>query len=108
MEEFDISYLEANASKYVLRYDRKGVPLADLGKAKSYIERLLESRTRARRLIPFDRLQQFYITNDLNAFKVNFFDAVHGDGGYFSLKKALTLIDALVAQIDQMLENDQS
>lgn len=106
MEEFDISYLEANASKYLMRYDRKGSPLDDLAKAKSYLQRLLESRTRARRLIPADRLQQFYLTNGVQGEKKDFFDLVHGTGGNFSLVHAIALIDRLV--IDQFQENDQS
>ena len=98
MEEFDIGYLEANASKYVMRYDLKGTPVADLLKARSYIERLLESRDEARRVIYHERLQQFYVANNLAQIKRTFFDLVHlkGNGSYYALRRAVALIDRLV------------
>lgn len=96
IEEFDIGYLEGNASKYVMRFDRKGTPVADLGKARSYIERLLESRETARRVIPPARLQQFYEANDMDRQKCIFFDLVHGDGSNRALNVSLEIIDRLL------------
>ena len=37
-----MGYLEANATKYLARWDKKGVPLQDLEKALHYVEKLIE------------------------------------------------------------------
>jgi hypothetical protein len=56
MEEYDVGYLEATATKYLMRWRKKGTPRVDLGKAASYIEKALKCRPfeaqTARRLVP--------------------------------------------------------
>lgn len=54
MERYDIGYLEATATKYLMRWRKKGTPRLDLGKAASYVEKAIKCRPGqgARRLMP--------------------------------------------------------
>lgn len=56
MERFDIGYLEGTASKYLMRWRKKGSAKLDLGKAASYIEKAILCRPGqgARRLMTVD------------------------------------------------------
>ncbi len=39
--DIELGYLEGNATKYVDRYKKKGIPLQDLKKAKTYVEKTI-------------------------------------------------------------------
>ena len=53
-----IPYLEGNAIKYLCRWREKG-GLADLEKAKHYIEKLIEINTKAEPMTPFPKIEDF-------------------------------------------------
>jgi hypothetical protein len=61
MEEFDVAYLEAQVSKYLLRWRRKG-GVGDLRKALTFIEKMLKCRQSqgARRLVPAHELDTLF------------------------------------------------
>jgi len=42
MDRWDIEYLPATATKYIVRFDRKGTPKLDLEKSISYLEKQLQ------------------------------------------------------------------
>jgi hypothetical protein len=69
MEDHDVAYLEATATKYIVRWDRKGTPELDLGKARSYLKRILQARRNVRRGVPYIVLHQFYLANNMDAEK---------------------------------------
>lgn len=98
VEDFDIAYLEANATKYLMRYDRKGSPLLDLGKAKSYLERLLESRTVARRRVTIHRLETFCHVNDLSPVKSELMALILNRGTRRDFEQAIAIIDRLMKE----------
>lgn len=103
MEEFDISYLEATASKYVIRFDRKGKPREDLLKAKSYLERVIVEGRAPRRYIPNDRIHRFLVANDASPIKVSLFRLIHSADGNLALtalKFACDLIDGEVKRME--------
>lgn len=54
IERYDADYLLGNATKYLLRWRKKGTARIDLGKAASYIEKAIKCRPDqgARRLVP--------------------------------------------------------
>ncbi len=52
MEQYDIAYLEATATKYIIRWDKKGTAVLDLRKAASYLERATVEGRGARRTLP--------------------------------------------------------
>lgn len=99
MEEFDISYLEATASKYIIRYDRKGKPREDLEKAKSYLQKVIVQGRDARRTVPASRLQAFYQANDLSPEKISLCNLIHEDGRIVFLDSAMIYIDSLLSGI---------
>lgn len=42
-------FYRINALKYITRFDQKGMPLKDLGKARAYIDKLIELETKEER-----------------------------------------------------------
>ena len=64
MEQHDVAYLEATASKYVTRWQKKGGS-EDLRKSATYRERALVEERDARRLVPADELDAFFNENSL-------------------------------------------
>lgn len=44
VEKYDIDYLTGQASKYLMRWRKKGTPKLDLGKSASFIEKALACR----------------------------------------------------------------
>jgi hypothetical protein len=59
MEEYDVAYLEATATKYICRWDLKGTPALDLGKGVSYLQKMLRNGRGTRRLVPDAALTEF-------------------------------------------------
>lgn len=67
MEKFDVDYLSACASKYVLRCRKKGTIMEDLEKALSYYQKLLVTRDGdVRRTIPAEALDNFFMANKVD------------------------------------------
>ena len=103
IEEYDIAYLEATATKYIIRYDRKGKPKEDLLKAKSYLERIIVEGRGPRRFIPSDRLHRFLTANEASPLKVSLFRLIHSADGNLqivALKMACSLIDSYLMHGD--------
>lgn len=96
MERWDVSYLEATASKYVVRWDRKGTPLGDLGKARSYLLKLLSERPNVRRTIPEEALREFKEVNGLSEEKWMFMLLIHGLGDQESLNEAVHHLNLMI------------
>lgn len=69
MEAHDIAYLEGNGTAYLVRYDRKGSPVADLEKAISYFEKMLKYRPEPRRRLTTTALMEFVDANKLDEWK---------------------------------------
>ena len=104
IEEFDISYLEGNATKYIIRYDLKGKPKEDLLKAKSYLLRAIAEGRGPRRFIPNDRLHRFLTANDASPFKVSLFRMILSSDGNLQmvgLKMACDVIDNELARMER-------
>lgn len=91
MEEYDISYLEATASKYVVRW-RKKDGVKDLRKSVSYIDRTLEEGRAARRLIPSDVLDRFASEYDLPEAEKSVLVLLHVVGTIEALRSARALL----------------
>lgn len=91
MEEHDVSYLEATASKYPTRWRKKG-GTQDLRKAATYLERALEEERGARRLVPEDRLHAFFEANNLGEWERSILRLIHVDGSQIALICAAQLL----------------
>ena len=65
IEQGDIAYLEATATKYLARWRKKGTPELDLKKAASYLDKALVCRPGqgVRRVITEDRVDDFLKAN---------------------------------------------
>lgn len=97
MEVFDIGYLEGQATKYIVRFDKKGTPVEDLKKAISYLDRLLNGDRAVRRRVPGVILDQFYRDNELSAEKRNLLTLILFNGERQHLSAA-------IVQMRQMLK----
>lgn len=97
-ETYDVSYLEATATKYIVRWDRKGSPLLDLSKAKSYLERLLEDRNTVRRCVPVSVLDQFCLVNKLDPEKRTLLLQVLESGTYHHLTWAVDYLGQMIVR----------
>jgi hypothetical protein len=98
MEKCDVAYLEATATKYLVRWDRKGSPLLDLGKARSYLQRLLQDRNSVRRSVPTALLGRFCDGNTLDkekrALLTMILDPDYGQRG--NLETAIIMIGHMI------------
>lgn len=92
IEFADIAYLEATATKYIVRFDRKGTPKQDLLKAISYLERLLVSRVRARRLMELPQLQAFCEANNCDMIKSHLLTLILVQGQEADLREAIGMM----------------
>jgi hypothetical protein len=91
MEEADISYLEATASKYIVRWRKKGGP-QDLQKAATYLERALVEERDARRLVPAERLKALGEENKLDPWDMALLELIHLDGSQIALRSTAILL----------------
>lgn len=69
MELYDIAYLEATASKYVVRYTRKANPRQDIEKAQTYIQKIVASGRKSRRIlrcVDWSMLEGWCHANNMN------------------------------------------
>lgn len=96
MDRWDIEYLLATASKYVVRWDRKDSPLLDLGKSISYLAKHQLCRPQgARRVIPYDGMLSWFLDNHLRAQitreaeKRLALELIHVDGSPSALQAAI-------------------
>lgn len=100
MEVFDIGYLEGQATKYIVRWDKKGTPVLDLGKAISYVERLLAGRDEVRRRVPGVILDQFFRDNELSEEKRNLLTLILFNGTTTDLSNAIVQMRQLIQSVD--------
>lgn len=98
MEVFDVGYLEGQATKYIVRYDKKGTPVEDLRKAISYVDRLLAGRTEVRRRVPGVILDQFFRDNELSEEKRNLLALVLFNGEHEDLCNAIYQMRQMIAR----------
>lgn len=91
MEEADVAYLEATASKYIVRWRKKGGP-QDLQKAATYLERALVEERGARRLVPAERLKDLVEENSLDPWDAALLELIHLDGSQTALRSAATIL----------------
>lgn len=101
MEEHDISYLEATASKYPTRWRKKG-GTQDLRKAATYLERALEEERGARRLVPEERLEAFFEANNLGEWERSILRLIHLDGSQIALICAAQLLRDKAEDVDRL------
>ena len=99
IEVYDIAYLEANATKYVIRWDLKGKPTEDLEKARSYLNKMLSSHRGSRRVIPFHVLSDWYMEADLDFFKRTVCDLVLGTRSVRNVREAVRLIEKKLSEL---------
>lgn len=102
MDRWDIEYLLATASKYVVRWDRKGFPLLDIGKSVSYLTKQLECRpTGARRVIPSMAVHQWFMDNRIHqdtpreSEKRLLIELIHIDGSADALHSAVATLNLM-------------
>jgi hypothetical protein len=91
MEGADIAYLEATASKYIVRWRKKGGP-QDLEKAATYLERALVEERPARRLVPVDQLKALVDENRLDPWDAALLELIHLDGSQVALRSAAAIL----------------
>lgn len=94
MEDFDIEYLLATASKYIMRWRKKG-GLQDLKKSMSYIDRKLEENDIVRRVVSEGVLNRLADQYDLQGEERQILFLLHSSNNDINLaKRVLTrLID---------------
>lgn len=99
IEQADIAYLEATATKYIVRWDRKGSPAQDLEKAASYLARLLQGRSSVRRTVGVLAFSAFVQANDLSSWKAHVLQLILVQGREHHLLEAIRLLGEAVQQI---------
>lgn len=93
MEAHDIAYLEANATKYIMRYDLKGTPAQDLRKAASYLDRVVAEGRTVLRVVPYEALDRFMRQGKLSDLKRALLLLILHHGHMTSIASALRMID---------------
>jgi hypothetical protein len=98
MDCWDIEYLAATASKYIVRYDRKGTPRLDLEKSISYLTKQVACHPNkgCRRLVPQKAMLNWYEQNDLSVRKQLLLDLIHVDGSPRALSRAIFLMKEVI------------
>jgi hypothetical protein len=104
MDRFDIEYLVATSSKYIIRWDHKGFPLLDLGKSASYLTKqlLCHPNQGCRRTIPEEFVMLWFADNGLRsdvpreAEKRLLCELVHIDGSPLALRSAITHLNTML------------
>ncbi len=94
MDRWDMEYLPATASKYVVRYDRKGTPVLDLQKSISYLQKqlLCHPNKGCRRTIPSQAVVYFLRVNKLSAKKELLIHLIHVEGTPRALRRAIEIM----------------
>lgn len=91
MEGNDIAYLEATASKYIVRWRKKG-GAEDLKKAASYLDRLLLEGRDARRKVREATLEDMVRAYGLGDWELAVLSLIHLDGSRTALAAAAALL----------------
>lgn len=92
MEDADVAYLEATASKYIIRWRKKGGP-EDLKKAATYLQRALVEERSARRLVPADQLKALVTENGLDPWDAALLELIHLDGSQIAFRAVIALLE---------------
>ena len=97
MSQWDIEYLLATSSKYIVRFDRKGTPKLDLEKSISYVQKQLVCHPNgARRLIPAAYIDIWYGHNDISEQKKLLLELIHVDGTAYALTAAVIAMKEII------------
>lgn len=101
MEKYDVDYLLATGTKYLMRWRKKGVPVIDLGKAASYFEKALVNRPGqgARRLVPQHALDRMYEANDTHDEDAAVISQVLASGSHDDIKEAFKEVSRMLAEV---------
>jgi hypothetical protein len=97
-EQYDVGYLEGNATKYMMRWRKKGKPAEDLGKACSYVEKALADRPGqgARRLVPGHVLAQLYRSNNTDPEDAALISLLLGSGSHEDFGRVLNRLHQML------------
>lgn len=97
VSKHDVDYLNATASKYLMRWRKKGKPLEDLGKAKSYLLKFLAvfPGCNVPRLVPLSDLQLMFDANGTHAEDAGAIRLILASGTPAALKRAVEMIEVL-------------
>lgn len=101
MEEADVAYLEATASKYIVRWRKKGGP-EDLKKAATYLERALVEERSARRLVQPELLKSLVAENKLDPWDAALLELIHLDGSQTALRSAAAILREKAASEEEI------
>jgi len=100
IEDHGIGYLEGCATKYLTRWRAKGQPAKDFGKARHYVEKLVEKAQSIGRLprgeVPKDKFVDFVEANDCGLLESNAIHILVGTWRIAELATVLGYIDQLV------------
>ncbi|MBU6430390.1 MAG: DUF3310 domain-containing protein [Cyanobacteria bacterium REEB65] len=103
-EECDIDYLAGNATAYIVRYDRKGTPLHDLRKAKSYLDKMMANRRGVNRRASLEAFDRFVAANNLGLWKVSVLQDVLLNGHLSDIALAASALELKIDQLKQQGE----
>jgi hypothetical protein len=104
MERWDIDYLVATATKYLLRWRKKGFPLIDLRKSRSFFEKARLTRiggVQVRRTIPWLPLSEYMNANGVCGDERVIIVDVLGLGGPDCLARAVETMDWLITRAEK-------
>jgi hypothetical protein len=101
VEQYDIGYLEATATKYLTRWRKRGQAEIDLGKASSYLQKMLACRPHqgSRRLAPVDVVQAFCLANRLHHLDAGIIERILCSGSHEDIAWAFAEVEKLRAQV---------
>ena len=97
-DEHDIDGLAWCASKYVDRWRHKGTPVLDLEKAISYLQKMLALGRGARRTVPWDGLQTWYMIRRTHPVDQQIINKILGLGGKDQIEEAVGLLRATLQE----------
>lgn len=100
MELWDISYLEAIASKHVTRLRRRGSYVKDLRKAISYVQKIRTTRDppKARRVVPRLAMGEWCRENGMDADQEKLMFLLHAGGGSRDLERAEGMLSYMLRE----------
>jgi len=99
MDRWDIEYLPATATKYIVRFDRKGTPKLDLEKSISYLEKQLQCHPNkgCRRLVPLSEMEIWYQSNEVSGAKMVLLELVLVEGAPRNLRQAIKILKEIIS-----------
>lgn len=97
IEKHDIAYLEAQASRYILRYDRKGKSLEDLEKALSFLLKMQQARATVRRTVPSEDFTAFCLANRCDGLKTRLLMSILMLGTEWEIGRAVASLHGMIA-----------